>query len=69
VVVEDIDEDVHTIFFYNFNTNLKASDRLKPGAIVLIKEPCTKFSNAHSVMPIIRVDSPSGLDRKRSKLN
>jgi hypothetical protein len=61
VVVEDTQQRVQNLAFYNFTTDLGGnSNWLKPGILALIKEPNLKYSFA-TKMPLIRVESPSGL--------
>lgn len=57
VIIEDTDGNVEELELYNFVSKFNPN-WLKPGTIMLIKEPYLKFGTAKERV-VIRVDSPS----------
>jgi hypothetical protein len=60
VVVEDANGDVELLSFYNFCSLDDGPDWLKPGMIVLVKEPILRYGASGDKSSFLRVDSPSG---------
>jgi len=63
-VVEDVNGDVELLALYNFsNFDSDSSDWLKPGMIVLVKEPILRYGATGDNNAFLRADSPSGTNR------